>query len=142
MLPAAAQSVYVYPRYYGPPAYYAPPPAYVYRPPARYYAPPATYAPYAPPPPVEYDYPHRTYPHAPERTQRDSGAVAPTYQPPLVAPDFQQPLVVAIQQELSARGYDPGPATGAVDARTASAIRRYQQDVGLPVTGQASQGLL
>lgn len=142
-LPAAAQSVYVYPRYVAPPVYYpppvyAPPPAYAYppryyAPPPRYYAPPTYVAPYGAPPAVEYDYPHRSQPHSPDRPTSDTGRMPG---------DPYQPLVLAIQQELVVRGYDPGPATGQLDPRTDDAIRRYQQDSGLPVSGRPSQELL
>lgn len=48
----------------------------------------------------------------------------------------------AIQTALAQQGYDPGVADGRYGAKTAVAIRRYQQDHSLPVDGQASPALL
>ncbi|MFZ5790585.1 MAG: peptidoglycan-binding protein [Pseudomonadota bacterium] len=50
--------------------------------------------------------------------------------------------VVSVQQALAAKGYRPGPADGLLGPRTREAIRRYQRDYGLPVTGQVSLALL
>lgn len=51
-------------------------------------------------------------------------------------------LVRRTQAELNKRGYDAGPADGALGPKTRSAIRTYQSDAGVPVTGQASASLL
>ena len=51
-------------------------------------------------------------------------------------------LVAAIQQELNRRGYDAGPADGALGPKSQSAIRTYQSDAGMPVTGEPSETLL
>jgi peptidoglycan hydrolase-like protein with peptidoglycan-binding domain len=48
----------------------------------------------------------------------------------------------AVQQALTAKGYRPGPVDGVLGPRTREAIRRYQRDYGLPVTGQVSLALL
>jgi peptidoglycan hydrolase-like protein with peptidoglycan-binding domain len=50
--------------------------------------------------------------------------------------------VKAIQAALNARGYDAGPEDGALGPRTRDAIRTWQADAGLPVTGEASGRLL
>ncbi|MFO1055912.1 MAG: peptidoglycan-binding protein [Dongiaceae bacterium] len=50
--------------------------------------------------------------------------------------------VKAIQAALNARGYDAGPEDGALGPRTRDAIRTWQADAGLPVTGEASARLL
>lgn len=50
--------------------------------------------------------------------------------------------IAAVQQALAAKGYRPGPADGVLGPRTRAAIRRYQADYGLPVTGEVSLGLL
>ena len=65
-------------------------------------------------------------------------APAPVPEP---APLAGRDLVMAIQQELAERGYDPGPADGLMGTRTANAIRRFQSDTGLPADGAPSQGL-
>ncbi len=50
--------------------------------------------------------------------------------------------VMAIQQGLKERGYDPGTVDGINGARTRQAIRNYQRDHGLLVDGQATPALL
>jgi peptidoglycan hydrolase-like protein with peptidoglycan-binding domain len=47
------------------------------------------------------------------------------------------PVVVVLhaQERLKAAGFDPGPVDGMLDARTQAALRQYQHQQGLPVTG-------
>ncbi|HEX9461919.1 MAG TPA: peptidoglycan-binding domain-containing protein [Alphaproteobacteria bacterium] len=47
-----------------------------------------------------------------------------------------------IQAALAQQGYDPGPVDGSYGAKTAAAIRRYQQDHKLQIDGQPSPELL
>lgn len=56
--------------------------------------------------------------------------------------ELKRSYVVGIQQELKARGYDPGPIDGVTGRRTHDAIRRYQRAADLPVDGQPSPALL
>ncbi|WP_029008288.1 peptidoglycan-binding domain-containing protein [Azospirillum halopraeferens] len=58
--------------------------------------------------------------------------------PQAAAPGYS---LMALQRALQQAGYDPGPVDGAMGARTRAAIRAYQQDSGLPVTGEPSPGL-
>ena len=51
-------------------------------------------------------------------------------------------LVREIQRELQDRGYDIGATDGVLGPTTRNAIRTYQADAGLPVTGEASASLL
>ena len=51
------------------------------------------------------------------------------------------PTIMNIQVGLQRLGYDPGPADGRLGPRTQAAIRRYEQDNGLLVDGQASSAL-
>ena len=51
-------------------------------------------------------------------------------------------MVQAIQRELQARNYDPGPVDGVAGTFTRAAIMAYQTDAGLPVTGVTSGSLL
>ncbi|MGF7160285.1 peptidoglycan hydrolase-like protein with peptidoglycan-binding domain [Rhodoligotrophos appendicifer] len=51
-------------------------------------------------------------------------------------------LIGSIQSELSLLGYYTGPVDGTDGAATQAAIRAYQSKRGLPVTGQATAGLL
>jgi len=50
--------------------------------------------------------------------------------------------VKAMQSALNQRGFDAGPADGALGPKTRTAIRGYQQSKGLAVTGEMSRGLL
>lgn len=49
---------------------------------------------------------------------------------------------LTVQQELANRGYRPGPVDGIVGRRTREAIRRYERDNGLPVTGRVTLELV
>jgi localization factor PodJL len=51
-------------------------------------------------------------------------------------------MISEIQRLLGATGYDTGQADGLVGEQTAQAIRRYQQDLGMPVDGAPSRALL
>jgi hypothetical protein len=44
-------------------------------------------------------------------------------------------FVMGIQRALSEQGYDAGPFTGYITTRTSDALRQFQRDRGLPVTG-------
>ena len=57
-------------------------------------------------------------------------------------PSYSTQLVANIQAELRRRGYDVPVVTGQVDAATEQAIRAYQRDRGLAVTGEPSERLL
>jgi len=47
-----------------------------------------------------------------------------------------------IERRLKRRAYQPGPVDGVADTQTAAAIRAYQTDASLPVTGRPSLALL
>ena len=49
---------------------------------------------------------------------------------------YDEGTVRNIQAGLQRLGYDPGPADGHYGAQTEAAIRRFQQDNGLPIDGQ------
>lgn len=49
--------------------------------------------------------------------------------------------ITAVQQRLAARGFDPGPADGAMGPRTERAIRRFQRQNRLPTSGKISDRL-
>lgn len=51
-------------------------------------------------------------------------------------------LVLAIQQELRSRGYNPGLADGIFGPNTSSAISEFQSDLGITPDGQVSQHLI
>jgi uncharacterized protein len=47
-----------------------------------------------------------------------------------------------IQTTLTDLGYAPGPIDGLMGSRTAQAIRRFEADIGAPVTGQPTRSIL
>ncbi len=49
---------------------------------------------------------------------------------------------IALQQRLSARGFDTGGSDGVIGPNSENAIRAYQRQESLPVTGTPSQALL
>lgn len=49
--------------------------------------------------------------------------------------EIRAPLVLQAQEQLRELGYNPGPLDGILGPRTARALRNYQRDYGLPVTG-------
>ncbi|GEM_PF-3155204 len=81
-------------------------------------------------------------PH-PERLTRVAPPPA-TPTPDVVAPGG--PLadgdVAAVQRRLNELGYRAGPADGKLGARTRAAVRAYQEDAGLPVTGALDRVIL
>jgi len=50
-------------------------------------------------------------------------------------------VVAQVQEGLAKLGYSPGPVDGIYGPKTRQAVRRYQQDNGLPVDGQVTQSL-
>jgi peptidoglycan hydrolase-like protein with peptidoglycan-binding domain len=57
-------------------------------------------------------------------------------------PGMAEAYVRGIQEELAGHGYRPGPVDGKPGPRTRAAVRAYQHDAGLPVTGEPSKELL
>ncbi|MFP4063175.1 MAG: peptidoglycan-binding domain-containing protein, partial [Halochromatium sp.] len=49
--------------------------------------------------------------------------------------------VKALQTALRAQGFDPGPIDGLLGPRTTAAIKEFQRDRGLPVTGSLNAEL-
>jgi peptidoglycan hydrolase-like protein with peptidoglycan-binding domain len=58
------------------------------------------------------------------------------------APSLMAVYTMTVQQELGRRGYDPGPPDGVLGYQTQAAIRDYQDDYGLPVSGEVSLELV
>jgi len=54
----------------------------------------------------------------------------------------QAKLVKKTENRLLALGYEPGPVDGVLDSKSVAAIKAFQRDNGLAVTGQASDTLL
>lgn len=59
-----------------------------------------------------------------------------------MTPEMRKAYIRGIQEELAAHRYEPGPVDGMLGPMTRLAIRNYQRDAGLPVTGVASKELL
>ncbi|MGH6960279.1 MAG: peptidoglycan-binding domain-containing protein, partial [Dongiaceae bacterium] len=72
------------------------------------------------------------------------GQPEPSQSAPMVgaAPSLMQVYTVTVQQELARRGYNPGRIDGVLGSQTRSAIRDFQEDNGLPVTGEVSLELV
>ena len=93
---------------------------------ARGYEPPA----YQPP----------AYDESPPAYQQDDGFDrAPAFDSPVgVAPSLTTVYTLTVQEELAARGYYRGPLDGIAGRGTRAAILKYEQDNGLPRTGEVS----
>ena len=55
---------------------------------------------------------------------------------------YWQNLAIQVQLELARRGFYHGPINGVIDSGCRQAIRAFQKDYGLPVTGLIDPGLL
>ena len=53
-----------------------------------------------------------------------------------------EPQIMELQRKLTAAGYDPGAIDGYMGENTAHAVREFQADHNLPVTGRLSDRLL
>lgn len=108
-----------YPYYsgYGGPIYVSPPPVVYTQPPVYYSAPPVYYGSQVQAPLYEYAQPPRSAPAVDTR-------------------------VLQVQENLRRLGYYKGSIDGLSGAGTRAAIRAYQVDRGLPVTGRMDRDLL
>ena len=61
---------------------------------------------------------------------------------PVTPVPSERTLITKIQANLTKLGFDPGPADGAMGWKTRSAIRSYQQQNNLTVSGEPTAGLL
>ena len=77
----------------------------------------------------------------PVREQRTSTSVAPTPSATNAGAKSTRDRIANLQRALRRLGYDAGPVGGVLGARTKAAIRAFQADAGLPVTGQVSERL-
>jgi hypothetical protein len=80
-------------------------------------------------------------PAGPQSASRTDATAQPEGAVP--APAARQDAIVrGIQRQLRLRGYDVGPIDGIYGNMTGTAIRAYQRDAGLEVTGEPSADLL
>jgi membrane-bound lytic murein transglycosylase B len=47
-----------------------------------------------------------------------------------------------VQERLKAEGFDPGPVNGVLTPQTETAIRHYQENKGIPVSGALDEATL
>jgi peptidoglycan hydrolase-like protein with peptidoglycan-binding domain len=84
------------------------------------------------------DAPQGTRQADPERSQPSPGQSAPG-----TGSGATQELSTndmrMVQQRLQEKGYSPGNTNGLADERTRAAIRKFQQDQGIPVTGTVDE---
>lgn len=128
--------------YYSGPSYCRPTP--YYKPAPRYYSSPV----YITEPPVIYSAPPVVYTAPPVYYG------APVSQPPAVYPQYSQqssipralpassPQMAQVQENLRQKGYYRGSVDGLTGPSTRAAIRAYQVDRGLQVTGRIDSELL
>lgn len=65
--------------------------------------------------------------------------VAPQRVPPEALPSND--IVFMIQQSLRKLGYDPGPLDGVIGPKTRAAVKQFEDDRGLPETGEIAPTL-
>ncbi|MHA1563900.1 MAG: trypsin-like peptidase domain-containing protein, partial [Alphaproteobacteria bacterium] len=77
----------------------------------------------------------------PEATPDPVIATAPQGQPgqPSTPAEVPEERVARVQRSLASLGYDPGRADGVAGERTLDALRQFQADNGLPVTGKVTE---
>ena len=73
--------------------------------------------------------------------QRPSTSATPASRASNAGAESTRDRIANLQRALRRLGYDPGPVDGIPGARTRGAIRAFQADAGLPVTGQLSERL-
>lgn len=101
---------------------------------------PYAYAPYSPYYPAYPYYP--PYPAYPGAAYPAAYSSTVTPSAPGATSAVDPATVRAIQAELQRGGYDVGGVDGRLGPRTKAAIRRYEQQNGLPVDGSPSRSLL
>ena len=77
----------------------------------------------------------------PVQGRSPSHSAAPAPRAPKTGAESDRDRIANLQRALRRLGYDPGPVDGIPGARTRAAIRAFQADAGLPVTGQVSERL-
>ena len=73
----------------------------------------------------------------PEQASREGGEIAAKK-----STGITRQWIFLIQSDLASLGFDPGPVDAILGRKTRAAIRAFQVDQGLPVTGEISVGFL
>ena len=74
--------------------------------------------------------------------QPDEASQTDPQSPPEIHTLSDRERLAEIQSELNRLGYDAGPTDGLMGSRTRGAIQQYRADVGMTMTGRASDDLL
>jgi membrane-bound lytic murein transglycosylase B len=77
--------------------------------------------------------------HLADRIAGRAGLANP---PPQDTPPLKRAEVIALQERLAERGYDPGPADGILGPETRQAIRQFQKNQNMIADGFASREVL
>ncbi len=77
-----------------------------------------------------------------QRQDAMQGPSQPSYMPSQSVVNLNTSEVRQLQQELRKQGFKAGPADGILGPRTEAALRQFQQQKGLHVTGQPDQQTL
>lgn len=80
--------------------------------------------------------PNAAFYRAMERQGYLTARAEPSPSPAAPAPEGDAATVAETERRLAAAGYDPGPVDGSMDWRTRSALRAFQRDADLQVTGR------
>ncbi len=80
-------------------------------------------------------------PEKPAKSRRGRGA-RPSASADAPARPRADDMTKRAQQALISAGYDPGPADGAAGTKTVAAIRKFQTDKGIPVSGKLDDATL
>ena len=86
----------------------------------------------------DYDYVPEYYDDSSSYTYR----YAPTYRERVVEGRATESLATDVQTELARRGYYRGPIDGIIGEGTRRALRNFQNDAGLPVTGRMDRATI
>ena len=89
----------------------------------------------APLPAWPQDVPRGTRQPNPEQSRPGANENAPGTRAGAAQQELSTNDMKLIQQTLQEKGYPPGNVEGTADDTTRSAIRKFQQDQGIPVTG-------
>ena len=79
--------------------------------------------------------------HRSDTTPETQNIADPTPERATTDEDRAGPRIADVQRALLRSGYDPGPIDGIIGIRTRLAIRSFEADHGLPVTGRVSEQL-
>ena len=88
------------------------------------------------------DPPKAAEPAPPASTEAVSSAATTASVAPAPAPDPGAQRTLSVQRALNLIGYGPVPEDGVAGETTIAAIRRFELDHGLPITGAAGDTVI